>query len=280
MKIVNLEQGSAEWLDFRKDKVGASDIGVLMTGSAKEICDLYWEKKGQEKYVTSAMRRGSDMESEARSWFERQHDVKFERPVGVHDSHEWLSSSFDGLNFDLGVSLEIKCPNEVPDFIEDLKNYKRYWWQVQAQLAVGGHEKAFLLAYSPSKHVVGMIFRDETAIVDLIAKGQWFHGLMQSNTPPPEPLVFRDDEDAIEFSEAARVLKAQMDDLEEQWKILRDGGIYLAGEISFECNGVKVQKIVPKPSIDYKAALDTLAPGADLSSFLKPIKPSWRLTVS
>jgi len=280
MKIINLEQGSPEWIEFRKTKIGASDIGILMTGSPKEVSDLYWEKKGEEKYVTAAMRRGSDMEADARRWFEREHDIKVERPVGVHDTHEWLMASFDGLNFELGLSLEIKCPNQLPDFIEDLNNYKRYYWQVQAQLAVGGHEKGFILAYSESKQVTGIIFRDETAIADLIAKGKWFHDLLESNLPPPEPLIFRDDEDAVEFSEAARTLKAQIDNLEEQWKILRDGGIYLAGEISFECNGVKVQKIVPKPSIDYKAALDALAPGADLSSFLKPIKPSWRLTVS
>src|SRR5439155_36151 len=109
---------------------------------------------------TNAMRRGSEMEGTARDWFEKTHGISFKRPVGLHDHHDWLLASFDGLNFELGLSLEIKCPNEVPDVLETWKSYKRYWWQVQAQLAVGGHQKAILLAYSPSKQVEGIVDRD------------------------------------------------------------------------------------------------------------------------
>ena len=278
MKVLQVEQNTDEWRTLRRSKVGASDISILMTGTDKEIYDLYWEKKGHDKYQTSAMRRGSQMEDEARRWFQTQTDISFERPVGLHDEYDWLLASFDGLNFDLGVSLEIKCPNEVPSCLETWKSWKRYWWQVQAQLAVGGHEKSFLLAYSGPKQVYTMIHRDEDAIVDLIGKGKSFYELVQSDTPPSY-VETRQDKEAEEFAEAAKLLKSQIDDLDEQWKILREGGIYLANETSFECEGVRLLKIPPKTTVDYKAALIALCPEADLTAFQKRSTSSWRLTV-
>jgi hypothetical protein len=219
------------------------------------------------------------MESEARKWFENETGIQFERPVGLHDKHNWLIASFDGINFELGLSLEIKCPKEVPDVLESSKSWKRYYWQIQAQLAVGGHEKAILLAYSPTKQVQATITRNNDDIAKLIAQGEWFHNLVITETPP-EYIQKREDAEAQEWAEAAKVIKAQMDELEEQWKILREGGIYLAGEMSFECNGVRLVKSGPKSSIDYKAAFEELCPNADVSSFQKKSKPFWKLIIS
>ena len=96
---------------------------------------------------------------------------------------------------------------------------------------------------------------------------------------PPEYLEKRDDAEAKEFAEAVKTLKTEKESLEEQWNILREGGIYLANEVSFECDGVRLIKIVPKPAIDYKSALEALCPNADLTPFLKFTKPQWRLNV-
>jgi len=279
MRRITLEQNSAEWRELRRSKVGASDIAILMTGTDREIYDLYTEKKGKERYETDAMRRGSEMEAEARRWYETEMGISFERPVGLHDNYDWLMASFDGLNYDLGLSLEIKCPNEIPDHLESSKNWKRYFYQVQAQLAVGGHEKAVLLAYSPTKRVSALIGRDEKAISDLIKQGEWFYDCIK-NDKPPEYLEKRKDAAAKEFAEAAKILKNQLDELQEQWKILREGGIYLAGDVSFECDGVKVMKVDGGNTIDYKAALEKYCPNADLSAFTKSRPASWRLTVN
>jgi len=280
MRILNVEQNTDEWRELRRSKIGASDIATLMTGTDRDIYELYLEKvEGKDKFQTDAMRRGSDMESDARKWFEAETGIQFERPVGLHESQDWLIASFDGLNFELGLSLEIKCPNEVPDILETSRAWKRYYWQVQAQLAVGGHEKAVILAYSPTKQVQATITRNDDDIAKLIAQGAWFHNLIMTQTPPAY-IQKREDTEAQEWAEAARVLKAQMDDLEEQWKILREGGIYLAGEMSFECNGVRLVKSEPKTSIDYKAALEAFCPNADLSAFQKKSKPFWKLSVT
>ena len=145
-------------------------------------------------------------------------------------------------------------------------------------MCVGGHKTAFLLVYSPVKQVCVQIERDESAIEKLLEKGKWFYDLMQSNTLPPQPVVFREDADAIEFAESAKALKAKLNEVEEEWSIMRDSGIFIANEQSFECNGVKVVKIPPRVTIDYKAALESIAPGIDLSAFKKISKPTWRVT--
>jgi putative phage-type endonuclease len=279
MRILKLEQGTDEWREMRRSKIGASDIATLMTGTDRDIYELYLEKvEGKDKFQTDAMRRGSDMEAEARKWAELELRMPFDRPVCTHDECEWLMASFDGFNFNQSISLEIKCPNEVPNVLESSKSWKRYYWQVQAQLAVGGHDKAVLLAYSPTKQVQATITRNNDDIAKLVAQGAWFHNLVMTQIPP-EYIQKREDAEAKEWAEAAKMLKAQIDELEEQWKILREGGIYLSGETSFECDGVKLVKAEPKASVDYKAALESLCPGADLSAFQKKSKPYWRLSV-
>jgi len=280
MRLLNVEQNTPEWKELRRSKLGASDIAILMAGTDKEIYALYMEKiEGKERFQTESMRRGSDMEAEARRWMEEQLGMKFERPVGQHDEHEWLIASFDGLNFEHGVSLEIKCPNVVPEKVEDLFAWKKYYWQVQAQLAVGGHAKAIVLAYGQDKQVQAVIERDDKDIAKLIKQGQWFMGHLE-NKIPPLYIENKETEKALELYERAKTIKPRLDEYEAQWKALKEESIQEADGCSFMCNGLKVQKIETKGSIDYKAAVESLLPNADLSKFQKKPTEQWRISIS
>ena len=171
--------------------------------------------------------------------FEKTYEITFPKNpetlsayVGQHDTHEWLIASFDGLNMEKGISLEIKCPNEVPDVVREWKSWDRYYWQVQAQLAVGGHENAILLVYSPGMQRIETIARDELAIQSLIEKGYEFSQRIANLDPPPMPVIHREDEEAKEFAESAKKTQISKSTiLDEEWKILREGGIYLAKDI-------------------------------------------------
>ena len=278
MRVVNVEQNTPEWITLRQSKIGASDIGIIMAGTDREIFDLYMQKAyGQKKFVSQAMKRGTEMEKEAKEWFEAKHSIRLERPVAIHNEHDWLMASFDGYNDELKFSLEIKCPTEVPDDPRDLLNWERYWWQVQAQMAVGGHANASLLAYSPSKQVEVTILRDEHAIANLIKKGKAFWDRVVSFNAPAEPILHRQDEEAREVVNAMKILKAQIDNLEQQWKILREGAIFIANDQPFECEGVSVIKSLDSGRIDYKAACE--ANKIDLTPFRKEPKVIWKVFV-
>lgn len=155
-----------------------------MAGTDGEIDALFKEKMGQDKFVTDAMRRGSDMEKEALAAYEAEYDIKFERPVAVHDEHDWLLASFDGFNFDQKISIEIKCPNQVPDDLRAWKWWNRYYWQVQAQLAVGGHYTSIFMVYSPTKRIDTIIQRNDEDIASLIKQGAWFYEFMKMGISP------------------------------------------------------------------------------------------------
>ena len=95
MKILNLEQNTTEWLEFRRSKIGASDVAKLMTGSKRAINNLFLEKKGgeRERAPTSAMRHGHQTEPLARAWTNDFFNTDFEPIVVQHSEIDYLIAS-------------------------------------------------------------------------------------------------------------------------------------------------------------------------------------------
>ena len=54
MNIVKLEQGSQQWLDFRRNGVGASDVASIagIEGAFQKRKDVMAEKLGRERKLT------------------------------------------------------------------------------------------------------------------------------------------------------------------------------------------------------------------------------------
>jgi putative phage-type endonuclease len=284
MKILDLEQNSPEWEEFRQSHVGASDIGVLMEGSEKEIHDLLQEKRGlSKKFVTDAMQRGTNMEAEAIEWISgEKHDLKYKVCALHNKPDDWLMASFDYLDKKQSTLVEVKCPKVVLDKPTEHSHYKRWWWQVQAQLAVCGLKQGRILVYSPSKQMQEWIDRDEDAIEQLKEKGRWFYKIMVNfeDLPKSPEVTLREDDDTIQWARTFREIDEKIKELEEHKKVLRDEGIAIAGEDPFVCEGVKVLKIASRESVDYEAACR--AHKIDVSTFRKiPKTPfTWRVSAS
>jgi putative phage-type endonuclease len=281
MKILNLTQNTTEWEDFRQSHIGASDIGILMDGSEKEIYDLMQYKRGtKDRFVNHAMQRGTEMECEAIDFFlgrPREDDEK--ATALADDPNSWLMASFDFIDQDKRYVVEIKCPLTVLDTPQEHSKFKRWEWQVQAQLAVSGYEYGFIYVYSPVKTTVCKILRDEDMINRLKEKGVWFYQLLVNFEDPPAPAEVpeRADEMALDWAMAFKAVDSQIKELEEQRSILRDEGIAIAGEEPFSCAGVKVVRVENKITIDYESACK--ANNIDASIFKKiPKTPyTWRV---
>jgi len=117
-----VEQGSVEWYAQRLGKVTASKISDLMaktksgpSASRKNymmqlLCERLTGRK-EESYTNAAMQRGTELEPQARSFYEVDKGVMVAETGFVQHPHiEMAGASPDGLVNDDGL-VEIKCPN-------------------------------------------------------------------------------------------------------------------------------------------------------------------------
>jgi len=117
MKVVNLQQRTPEWHQWRNLGVSASEaIIVLGQCPLKTIYRLYNEKKGitlpDNLDSNPFVQRGIRLEATARRSFEDRHNTIVLPLCAESEDHPFLRASFDGLNDD-GIPVELKVPMEV-----------------------------------------------------------------------------------------------------------------------------------------------------------------------
>lgn len=127
MNIVRCTQGDGTWFAARAGKVTASDIADALTlnttgprkgiGSAARdkimailLGEMWSGEPNMEGYISSYMRRGTELEPDARIAYEQLADVMVET-VGfvIHPTIAQSGASPDGLVGDDG-GVELKCP--------------------------------------------------------------------------------------------------------------------------------------------------------------------------
>jgi putative phage-type endonuclease len=113
--IVNLEQGTAEWLVWRGQGIGASDAPTIMGENPwKNAAQLLKEKcEGKSGGPNAAMARGTALEPEARKSYEGRSGVCVVPACLQSAKYEWLRASVDGLCVNGKVVVEIKCGESV-----------------------------------------------------------------------------------------------------------------------------------------------------------------------
>jgi len=116
MKIIPLQQGSTEWLAYRKGKISGTMLGELYSkrGTRKlGFYELIAENIAIEPDEENRMERGLRLEEEAIEVFEKKTGLKVERVgVCVHDKYPNIINSPDGLikkGSKYTQAIEIKC---------------------------------------------------------------------------------------------------------------------------------------------------------------------------
>jgi len=190
-----MQQGSREWLDFRKDKIGASEAPIIMGVSPWSNPLKLWEKKVFEKddeqknwYMEMIMQKALLAEEAARSLFFLLTGHSVSPAVFVSKYISWMMASLDGISDDGSILLEIKCPGEKDhSFAREGKIPDKYYPQLQHQLAVLGLDKGYYLSYKEDNildcHLIEFK-RDESYIIKLIEKEKEFYECVQTFTPP------------------------------------------------------------------------------------------------
>ena len=94
MKEIKLEQGSPEWLAWRKTVITATDASIILGNNPWDTPYTCWQRKLgliEEKKSNEAMERGKRLEPEARAQFMDHYGIYMEpRVVESTNCTKWL----------------------------------------------------------------------------------------------------------------------------------------------------------------------------------------------
>ena len=270
--MIDLEQGSEEWLQWRQNSWCASEAGIIMMCAPSWMQYRTWDdlrlvKAGFAEYDawTKAMfEHGHEREKEVRDWFNEKYGYGFQ-PVCVESSkYPNMTASLDGHIMQHEPSwIEIKCPAPLPDSrkrwydgvrtFEDLPDYHR--WQVYHQYAALDSDAGATLYYiiAPMDQVPIVIRRhftwqDRYEVEELY--GQWKKWAAYEQPG-------RDDADWRETVSAYNNIKEQIDSLSRELSIQRSAMIALAENsgLNYGC-GFKVIETERKGAVDKQQMRD------------------------
>ncbi len=193
MKIIELEQGTDQWKQFRRTHVTSTDSAVICEKNPwKTPYELYIEKMdGIETPVNERMRRGNELEEHARQLLIKETGIDFKPAVVVHDTHHWAMASLDGLSPCNQFICEIKAPNrDTHELALDniIKPY--YFAQMQHALFVTHAILCCYFSYMPEHLIptaVIIVQPDKEFIAEMIIKEKEFYECMCLNRPPNGP---------------------------------------------------------------------------------------------
>jgi putative phage-type endonuclease len=183
--LVNLQQGTPEWLNWRFEGIGASDAPAIMGENPWKSRSRLMKEKFERKKVklNAAMIRGTELEPVARESYEKRFGIAVPPACLQSNLHSWMRASVDGITSCGTKVIEIKCgegaywnsstSGAVPTY---------YMGQLQHILAVTGLESIDYWCFVPKKPEIHIqVERDESYIARLIEMEKLFwHELSES----------------------------------------------------------------------------------------------------
>jgi putative phage-type endonuclease len=279
--------GTPEWEEARKEYITATDLPIIMGVSKwKSVDDLYLEKIGKiVPFKNHAMRRGLDLEPEARKIFENRFATLVDPQFVVSEKVSWAAASLDGWDNE-EMLVEIKCPGQ-PDHNVALEGKvpRHYYPQLQWQMMVTDQPYMYYFSYRPectSPIATIKVPRDEEYIQDMLVKAEGFYLSVKNRIPPGEPnnaaselLLQLDDEFALSLEiELFRLLEKRKED-DERIE-------YIKQELLKLCKGQKSKgRFLAFTPVDTKGSIQyeriPQLEGVNLEIYRKPGFVKWRI---
>jgi len=171
--IVNLQQGTKEWLEWRNQGIGASDAPTIMGENPWKSEDYLLQEKCEgtnTNFKNCDMERGIALEPEARKSYETKVGIRVNPACLQSAKHEWQRASVDGLAADGSAVVEIKCGKSVYRKASTSRTVPDYYYgQLQHILAVTHLPSIDFYCYLPGLPEVHLcIPRDDRYIKRLL----------------------------------------------------------------------------------------------------------------
>jgi len=281
MKEILLEQGSKEWLEWRKTRITASECPIIAGISKYDTPFKLWQYKLglAEKKVTKAMQDGSNKEAAARDAFNMEHGTNFVPIVAQSDEYEFLGASLDG--WWNGEVLEIKHNGEKNHALATQgKIPDDHYCQMQVQMLVTGARKCTYLSVGHSDKVHIPVEYEHSYCMALIPKlKEFYRKLVCFEAPALQQGDYKEmhskgwDELSEKYINLDREIKAK----EEMKEVIRKQLIALAADENCRGNGIRLQKTVTKGRVEYGDIPELK--GVNLDPYRKEQTISWRVLV-
>lgn len=276
MKIIEHTQNSPEWLKWRSEGLGASDIPVIMGSNPyKTKLELWEEKCGfrEPPTLNHAMMHGMVNEPIAREWLNNNLNLDLQN-ICIEGTVNYFKASLDGWDFNKKILYEIKCPVSAKTIekarIEGETN--PYWIdQVQWQMMLSCAKKAYIAIWDSV--VEDCILIEVKKDVDLQnemkyeAKKFW-ESIVAGKSPDLSDKDFIEIEDEnlekliIEYKELADTEK----EIKERKKALKNNIVAYGDDGNFKAYGAKIKRCVPIVTYDIKKMKDD---GIDIEKYKK-----------
>lgn len=155
-KIVDFDQSSDEWLEWRNDGIGSSDVALLMSPERvfdRTVVNLWQQRLGLERAVeldNEHIKRGKELEPIIRDLVNAKLNTKFHPVCMERKDFPYLRASLDGYDKNLGAILEIKAPSEkyFKEYLDSWRIPENYYLQMQYQMLVANVEYAYFAFYN------------------------------------------------------------------------------------------------------------------------------------
>jgi putative phage-type endonuclease len=177
--VNDIEQGTDEWLEWRRGVIGASEAAIIM-GDNRRIGrrQLLDEKRGliEPFRGNDVTREGNLNEPHARAALARKFKQKLS-PTIVQDFHEpFLAASLDAINSTRDQIYEIKCGARTYETVEISRKVPSYYVaQMQHMLMVTQMESLNFAAFRPNEKLITFeVFRNDSYISELRRKEKEF----------------------------------------------------------------------------------------------------------
>ncbi len=284
----HLEQGSAEWLEFRKGKISSSKVPIILGQSPYQTAFELWEEElglREPQGSSPHMKKGLAIEEAARQWYLEETGYRVTPAVITSEQHPDFMASLDGLNEEKKIIVEIKNNNS--DWHEQAKKGEvPYFHLLQCQnhmlVAGSGYDECHYISYRPGDSVMVVVKRDENLMDEIVKKGIEFKKMVDNLVAPP--LTDRDYVDMSQDSELAdnyslyHYYVSMQKDYESKADIVKQKIIDKAGSRSIKGYGFKLTKYETKGRVDYEKLVSESCPGVDVEKYRSDSKSSYRLT--
>jgi putative phage-type endonuclease len=264
---VKLEQGSPEWIQWRKEGIGASDIPAILGISPYISANKLWKIKKNiiNDYQISEYAKimGGQAEEEARISFNELTGKIFVPVCFESDVIPQFKCSLDG--YCNGEIFEAKFVAQ--EYYNDLKKGKPvrpdHMAQMQWQIFITGADSAnyFVVTKSGAKLAL-TVSPDPKLIKTCIIEAQAFLINLNENIEPPlgkedyYDVTMESDVDLAKAFNNLEVVKKQLDHLREQEEELRAFLISNAKHSKMSYKSMKLFKTTRAGGIDYKKFCD------------------------
>lgn len=286
-----LIQGTDAWLAMRRNYIMASDTPSIMGVGFKTPYQVWEDKMGLSEPIPDnyAMQRGRELEPVARKLYEEVTGNKVEPKVLFHKTIDYMGASFDGVSEDLSIALEVKCLGKKDHNLAKQGIIpEKYYPQLQHQLAVIDLDVLHYFSYSDDGYEMIEVRRNDSFLKKMYNDVKRFWKYVETLSPPPmsdRDLERRHDLEWLnaatswlKIKEKTDILKADLQQFEEEEKITRETLINLANNKNSIGSGVRVKKVVSKGRVDYSKIPELEK--INLDKYRKNDTLSWRIEKS